>query len=138
MNKSWLAIAFLCLGISNCGESPFELNTTQGVWGQAAFYEGNFQPKTPSGIMTYVKRTVYFFELTNMSDNVEVFPDFAPESGIFYSKINSKLIGCARSDDQGLFQKSLPVGDYSVFVLERGYYYFNTTDGVNNIAPVRV
>ncbi len=76
--------------------------------------------------------TIYIFELTNITNTSKL-----SESG-FYTAVNSKLLAKTVSNKKGYFILSLPTGDYSVFLKVKGFFYANTFDAKNNIAPVKV
>lgn len=111
--------------------SQFVPTISQGVWGRVEFWEGNFQPGEPGGKITYVKRTILFFEKTTLNSVVQDSCD--PR---FFLVVNSQLVGSTESNRDGYFQIHLPEGEYSVFVWEKDRYYANLTDG-NYIFPVR-
>ena len=96
------------------------------VSGQILFWEGNFMPGSPTGTITPVQRTIFFFDLTNVGINN------------WHSYILSPFRGSANSDIYGYFSIRLPPGDYSVLVLERFRYYSHGWDGAGNISPLHL
>ncbi len=115
-------------------------NVTQGVAGRVLWIEGNQMPtivdennpgqtrqrSEPTG----VEREVYFYELTPM--------DQATGNGVFFSDVQTKLVEKVKTDEEGNFAVSLPVGKYSVFVKEEQGLFANSMDGQGNINPVEV
>jgi hypothetical protein len=90
----------------------------QGLWGDVWFWEGNFMPDCPTGTVTGVGREIRVHELTSI-DDVEA--SRAP----FFSEIATPLVSTAWSDANGFFQVVLPVGRYSIFVVEDTLFYAN-------------
>jgi len=78
-----------------------------------------------------VKRMVYVYELTNRKYA-------SSERGIFYSELKTRLIKKTRSNSSGRFSTVLPVGKYSILVMEDGRLFSNILDGDGNINPVEV
>lgn len=114
---------------------PAQFPALQGIHGTIEFWEGDFMPivspNNPSGTVTAVVRTIYFFEPTGNDDVVR------DAYGSFFVAINSKLIDTVRSDSEGRFAITLPAGLYSLFVKEGDLYYANGSSD-QHIQPVRV
>lgn len=106
----------------------------QGICGTVVEKRGNFMPgpgkKNGSG--TPVEREVIIFPLLNLSQ-VD-----AGDNGFITSVREAKPIKTIRTDQDGTFCVSLPVGRYSVIVQEPKGLYANVSDTQNNIFPVNV
>jgi len=104
----------------------------EGIKGRIEIWEGDFMPPG-KGKIYYEKKVVLIFEKTNLTN-------CQGEEGnpTFYTKVNSRLIDSVVSDKDGYFSLSLPPGEYSLFVRERGLFYANLFDGDGFIFPVRV
>lgn len=138
--SAWLTLAGLVLGIAFAAsaqkpvakkaatKAPF-----QGICGTVIFKSGNHQPgpNKPGASGRPVQRELLVYELTNLGQ-VE-----AGDDG-FYNRINRKLIKTAKSDRNGKFCISLPVGQYSLFVREEKGLYANLSDGQGNIFPIDI
>jgi hypothetical protein len=107
----------------------------QGIEGNILFREGNWMPgpdMNPEQKGSGVQRDVYIYELTKMSQTT---PN---EERVFFSDIKTKFIKKITSSPDGCFKVSLPVGRYSLFVVEEGKLYANRFDGEMHIFPVLV
>lgn len=105
----------------------------QGVWGDVWFWQGDFMPVCETGTVQAVGREVRIHAPTTWNDVVH------SGSGAFYSKVNTPLIATVWSDSDGFFQAALPVGTYSVFVVEQdSLLYANWFDSQGRIYPVEV
>lgn len=106
----------------------------QGICGTVVEKRGNFMPgpgkKNGSG--TPVEREVLIFPLLNLSQ-VE-----AGDNGFITSVREAKPVKTLRTEKDGTFCVSLPVGRYSVIVQEPKGLYANVSDTQNNIFPVNV
>lgn len=130
-----LMILGITLMANGCQE-----NVTQGVAGRVLWIEGNQMPTivdedNPAQTRqrpepTGVEREVHFYELTPM--------DQAKGNGVFFSDVQTKLVEKVKTDKEGNFAVSLPVGRYSVFVKEEQGLFANSMDGQGNINPVEV
>jgi hypothetical protein len=108
----------------------------QGICGTVVEKRGNQMPgpgapRANAG-GTPVEREVLIFPLLNMSQ-VE-----AGDNGFIKSVGEAKPIKTIRSDKNGKFCVSLPIGRYSVIVREPKGLYANLSDTQNNIFPVNV
>lgn len=115
-------------------------NVKQGLAGKVLWIEGNQMPTiinednpestrerpAPKG----VQREVHIYELTTMAQ--------ATGNGVFFSDIKTKLVEKVKTDEEGNFAVSLPVGKYSVFVKEDEGLFANKMDGQGHINPVEV
>lgn len=100
--------------------------------GQVMFYEGNFMPGQITGTATPVRRQVYIFEKLNMLAG-----DVVYSSPCFFTTLNKKIIAMVESDaTTGSFETVLPVGEYTICLLENGEYYANIWDGIGGIFPI--
>lgn len=89
-------------------------------------------PGKKSGGGTPVEREILVFPLLNLSQ-VD-----AGDNGFITSVREAKPIKTIRTDQDGTFCVSLPVGQYSVIVQEPKGLYANVSDTQNNIFPVNV
>ena len=106
----------------------------QGIWGDIWFWEGDFMPVCMTGTITPIVREVLIHELTHTDDVVRTSNPY----GAFYDEINTNLISTVWSDNDGYFEVDLPVGHYSLFVVEDTMFYSNSSDGQGNLSPVEV
>jgi hypothetical protein len=104
----------------------------QGLWGSCSYLTGNCMPGSSSTCkQTPVKRTIYIYSATNETQAVHIVSNF-------YSQINTTLVGQIQSDDNGFYQISLQVGQYSILILEQGKYYTVSWDGLGLLTPVTI
>jgi hypothetical protein len=54
---------------------------------------------------------------------------------MFFDKFNKQLIAQVNKDENGFFQADIPVGRYSIVVIENGKLYANARDGQGGINP---
>ena len=108
-------------------------STAQGIQGQVIWKAGNQMPSPdrPKAAPTGVPREVYVYVLTNNSQTTK------NEQG-FIETIQTKLVKKFKTDKQGNFKVSLPVGTYSIFTKEEKGLYANLFDGEMNIFPIQV
>lgn len=107
----------------------------QGIEGTVVVREGNWMPgpdMNPEQKGSSVQREIYIYELTKMSQTT---PN---EERVFFDNVQTKLIKKIISSPEGCFKVSLPVGRYSIFVVEEGKLYANRFDGDMHIFPVLV
>lgn len=108
----------------------------QGICGTVVEKRGNHMPSpdaprpNPGG--TPVEREVLIFPVLNRS-RVD-----AGDNGFISSVRGVKPVKTVKSEKDGTFCVSLPVGQYSVVVQEPKGLYANMLDSQNNIFPVRV
>jgi hypothetical protein len=111
----------------------------QGITGKIVWLEGNLMPAIGDTTMTErmagrpVQRTLFIHEPTTPDETERV-----PDSGMFYAKINTRLVKKVETDGNGIFRVVLPAGKYSVFVLEEKDFFANIFDGEGHINPVLV
>lgn len=110
-------------------KSPF-----QGICGTVIVKRGNFMPSPdrPARTGQPAEREVLIFSLLNKSQ-VDVDDD-----GFVNSVRDAKPVRTVKSDKNGKFCVSLPVGQYSVLVQEPKGLYANLFDAQNNIFPVNI
>lgn len=114
-------------------------NQSQGITGKIVWLEGNLMPAIGDTNIAQrmagrpVQRTLYIHEPT-AGDETEKTQD----SGMFYSKINTRLVKKVKTDVNGTFRVVLPAGKYSVFVLEEKGFFANIFDVEGHINPVIV
>jgi len=128
-------------------ELSFNPTISEGVWGSVWFMEGNFMPTVTSSqpcakeansdsSITRVHRKILFYEPTGFRDVV------SHTDPTFYTQIQTQILGQTESDENGFFQIGLPMGEYSIFILEKlngeEYYYANLFDGQGRIQTVEV
>lgn len=108
----------------------------QGICGTVVLKRGNYMPSpdsprpNPGGLPA--EREVLIFPLLNMGQ-VDM-----GDNGFINSVRDAKPIKTTRSDKNGKFCVSLPVGRYSVMVREPTGLYANLSDSQGNIFPVTV
>jgi hypothetical protein len=106
----------------------------QGIWGNVWLWQGDFMPgpgRAKRGKVTAVCREVRIYKPTSMNM-------LEPLGGTNFTKVRSKLVKKVNSGKNGLFQVSLPPGQYSVFVKEDSTLYANWFDGQGDVLPVTV
>jgi hypothetical protein len=114
-------------------------NQRQGIMGRILWLEGNLMPAIGDTTMAErmagrpIQRTLFIHEPTTPDETVKV-----QDSGMFYSKIHTRLVKRVRTDKTGIFRIELPSGKYSVFVLENNGFFANVFDGEGHINPVTV
>ena len=110
---------------------------TDGVWGTVSFTQGNCMPVVGSGISGCVtcpaQRTVRIYEYTSMDQ-----ASYISGSSGFYESFQTQLIKEIQSDANGFYEAALPVGTYTIVVIENGKLYANLSDGHGGINPVIV
>lgn len=77
-----------------------------------------------------VIREIAIYPLTNLSE--------VKSSGTVFTGIKTALVAKTHSNAKGYFELALPVGQYSVFVLEKEGLYANYFNGKGSINPVIV
>ena len=107
----------------------------QGVRGSVLFYSGDFMPIAPRGVVEGVSRTIEFHAPTSPSDVVSA--EAHSRWGPFFSEVRTPMLAEVTSDSGGYYEVALPVGRYSVFVVEGDRWYANGDDG-RHIQPVTV
>lgn len=130
-----LFIGFTGIMACKTAQKTSDVHIVQGITGTVTEMIGNQMPRigqTPASPKAY-PTTVFFYEPTNISQ-VSALQFGAP----LYKTINTKLIGFAQTDSAGSFHKSLPVGDYSVFVQVGQNFFANSFDIRNNISVISV
>jgi hypothetical protein len=95
-----------------------DITVRQGIGGHVWFWRGGFMPICPTGTVRAVARKLYVYELTSY-DRAD--PSLTREG--FYRAVHSALLDSTYSDTTGFYQLPLPVGRYSVFVLEDSLLY---------------
>ena len=136
-----LSLLALVSTLTTCAQKPrsaksSKSSVTQGICGIVMEKRGNYMPSpdsprpNPGG--TAIEREVLIFPLLNMSQ-VD-----AGDNGFIKSVREAKPLQTVKSDRNGKFCVSLPVGRYSVMVREPKGLYANLSDSQNNIFPVRV
>jgi hypothetical protein len=102
---------------------------SEGVAGSIVFKEGSFKSNGELGFegrLIGVARKIYVYKETNMhAVNIA--------EGDFLTNIYSELVDSLESNQDGYFEKRMPPGNYSLFILENkrlysklndeGYYY---------------
>ena len=77
-----------------------------------------------------VIREIAIYQLTNFSE--------VKSSGTIFTDIKTALVAKTRSNAKGYFELALPVGQYSVFVVEKEGLYANYFNGKGSINPIDV
>ncbi|MGI4021263.1 MAG: hypothetical protein ACRYFA_07135 [Janthinobacterium lividum] len=122
---------FLFLWMPYFNPKPTE-KTKQGVCGTVLLKQGNQMPAPGRKLSPGqpVIREIAVYQLTNLSDVKNT-------DGIF-SAIKTALVAKTRSNAKGYFELTLPIGKYSVFVVEKEGLYANYFNGKGSINPVEV
>lgn len=135
------ALALVAVALLYCACSPEDNPvepTNQGLFGIVEFHEGNFMPTYPgasqSGTITPVERALYIHEPTHFSEVTIA----DPNGPVFFDEIKTRLVKVVRSDSDGRFATTLPVGRYSVFVKEGDRFYANVSDGDGVLGPTEI
>jgi hypothetical protein len=111
---------------------PELVSIHQGLWGDVWFWQGDFMPMCPSGVVFPVSREMRIHELASFDDVDQA------GYGPFYSAVHTPLVAVAQSGENGFFEVALEPGRYSVFSVEDTLLYANRFDGHGNIHPVTV
>lgn len=104
----------------------------QGICGTILLKQGNQMPG-PGRVLSVgqpVIREIQVYQLTQISE--------AKSNGTIFTGIKTALIAKTRSNAKGYFELHLPIGKYSVFVLEPEGLYANYFDDKGSINPVEV
>ena len=135
-------------GLGDCGDAerapipqlqPEKLTIQEGVWGQLAFWEGDFTPSVPElacrrGTVVAVQRVVLVYEPTLGS-----MATVSAEHVSLLSDVSTTAVDSVWSDATGFFELAVPPGDYSIFVREDGFLYTWTGAGQRSVFdPVAV
>jgi hypothetical protein len=108
----------------------------QGVYGYVKFCEGDFMPTSPPdpsrGTITPVARSIVIHTSTRFDSATAV------GYSAFYREIFTPEVAEASSNGRGFFQIELPVGSYSLFVVEDSLFYANGGDGQGHLCPATV
>ena len=122
-------IGMLLYGCSLAKKANLSL-VTQGITGSVTIASGNQMPMKgrvpdlPKGLKT----TVLIYEPTHISQVQRI------GTSPVYTAIATKQVASVETDSSGNFTVSLPVGKYSVFILQGTAFYANLFDTENHIA----
>jgi len=116
--------AILLTFLTYCSEMKNGSNQLkQGVTGRVLWLSGNLMPgpgsKPSQG--KPIEREILFYAPVKMQD-------LSSANGL-YKSVPTALEATVRSDEEGQFSVSLPVGQYSVFVKEPEGYFANSFNG---------
>ena len=114
-NISFVGFLILTILISSCKST--HTNQGQGVSGQVLWVEGNQMPPQNESKLTGVKKTLYVYELTNLSQ-VEGQPPL-------FDMVKTQLLITIKTDSRGRFKQQLEPGSYSIFVKEKTKFFAN-------------
>jgi len=109
----------------------------QGIIGEVRWVEGNLMPTIGDNSYAHrafgipIVRDIYIFSAVKRDDTISA-------GGSFYKSVNGKLVARLKSNREGIFKVDLPIGTYSIFVMEDQGYYANVFDGNGYINPVTV
>lgn len=125
-------LSFLLILVFMSCKSGQAQKIEQGITGKVLWFEGNMMPgpNTKVNEGKPVEREIHIYEVVAM--------DAAHREGDLYKEIPSKLVTTVKSDENGDFSVSLPVGRYSLFTKEEEGLFANSFDGEGNINPVTV
>ena len=76
------------------------------------------------------KREIAIYHLTNVNE--------VKSNGTYFTGIKTVCVAKTSSNAKGYFEVALPVGQYSVFVVEKAGLYANSFNGKGNINAVEV
>ncbi len=108
-----------------------KVTITTGIWGTVSSMEGNCMPPIGSTCKNCaVQRTIKIYQYTTLSNATP-----SANSSIFYDSFNTALIAQVNADSEGFFQVNLPVGNYTIAIVENGKLYANGFDGNGGISP---
>jgi len=105
---------------------------TQGICGTVLLKQGNQMP-APGRVLSAGQpaiREIAVYQLTNLSE--------VKTSGTVFTGIKTAWVAKTSSNAKGYFELDLPIGKYSVFVVEKEGLYANNFNGKGNINPVEV
>ena len=109
----------------------------QGIIGEVRWVEGNLMPAigdnsyTQRAIGIPIERDIYIFNAVKRDNTIS-------GGGSFFKSVNEKLVARLNSNPDGIFKVKLPIGTYSIFVMEDQGYFANIFDGNGYINPVTV
>lgn len=104
----------------------------QGICGNILLKQGNQMPgpgRMPS-VPQPVKREVAIYKLTHVNE--------VKSAGTFFTGIKTACVAKVSSNAKGYFEVALPVGQYSVFVVEKEGLYANSFNGKGQINAVEI
>jgi hypothetical protein len=111
-----------------------KVSITNGVWGTVSNIEGDCMPTVPTcnscSRNCPVQRTVKIFQYTLVSDGVTTDP-----YKVFFDSFNTQFITPVDTDENGFFQVDLPMGHYTIVIVENGRLYANIRDGQGGLSP---
>lgn len=114
-----------------------KVSVKSGVWGTVSFMEGNCMPTVESANGSCkncpVERTLKIYQYT-LSSNAQP----SVNAVGFFDDFNTQLVAQVRSDKNGFFQVNLPMGHYSIAVVENGKLYVNSYDAQGGLNPFMV
>ena len=108
-----------------------------GIIGEVRWVEGNLMPSIGDDSYTQringvpVERDIYIFSPVKQENTIR-------GGGSFFKSVNGKLVARLKSNRDGTFKVDLPIGTYSIFVMEEQGYFANIFDGNGYINPVTV
>jgi hypothetical protein len=127
-NIALLLLTLICLACKRPRTTVESVETPpakiiQGVKGKVLFKEGEFSTSGTlrNGRVYGIERKILFYELTSLKD-VEI------AEGDFIKYTSTEMMDSITSDKYGNFSKSLPEGEYSIFVKEANRLYSKLGD----------
>lgn len=128
--RNFLSLA-LILWLPFFQPKPFK-KINQGICGYVLLKQGNQMPGPgrPPSVPQPVKREIVIYVLTHI--------DEAKANGTYFTGIKTVCVAKTSSNAKGYFEVALPVGRYSVFVVEKEGLYANSFDGKGSINAVEV
>ncbi len=109
-----------------------EKKPKQGICGYVLLKQGNQMPgpgRAPS-VPQPVKREIAIYNLTNVNE--------VKSNGAYFTDMKTVCVAKTSSNAKGYFEVALPVGQYSVFVVEKAGLYANSFNGKGSINAVEV
>jgi hypothetical protein len=115
-------------------DNAVKVTITNGIWGTVSFMQGNcmptINPQNTTCTNCPVKRTVRIYEYTKQSQATP-----STTSPVFFDAFSTTLVREVETDNEGFFQTEIPVGKYTLVVVENGKLYANGTDGQGGLNP---
>ena len=132
----YLTVLPLLLLAAGCTKLQTEPTIQEGIYGSVIERYGDWMPtigQYPKGGERPIKREVYVYEYTKMSD-VKSF-------GYVHFDMDTMptaLVARTQSSKNGFFEIALPAGTYSVFIEDEGKLYCSSGDGQGGLNPITV
>jgi len=108
-----------------------KVTITSGIWGTVSNMEGDCMPGLTNTCKNCpVQRTIKIYQYT-----LQAIATPSDNSPVLFDSLNSPLIAEVDADTSGFFQVNIPVGHYSIAVVENGKLYSNWLDRQGGLSP---